>query len=167
VSDAAIAEVLDPQQHRRLMILAQELVAEGSQVAFHLGRGVVPVAVVAISNGPGDQVVARTGTSWVQAVEAALLTVVGERQLAGTAFARVDPRLRLDADLGGALVAGPDAGGAELTDAVGDEQILAALSAGGGRAALVDLTPPDLAGVTSVARVLLFGSVHPDPKESR
>ncbi|WP_433011821.1 hypothetical protein [Kribbella sp. CA-294648] len=167
VPDATIAAALDPQQHRRLMILAQELVAEGSQLTFHLGRGVVPVGVVAISNGLRQQVIARSGASWVQAVETALLTAVGERQLAGTAFARVDQRVRLDTDLTGALVAGPEAGEPELTDIVDDQQIVAALTASGRRAAVVDLTPPDLAGVTTVARVLLFSSVHPDPKESR
>lgn len=167
VPDATIAASLDPQQHRRLRILIQELVADGSRVSCYLGRGAVPVALVAISNGTGEQVVARAGESWARAAETALLTAVGDRQLAGTAFAPADRRLRLDADLGGALVAGPDARGGELTDTVDDERIVAALAADGRQAAVVDLTPPDLTGVTSVARVLLFSSAHPEPKESR
>ncbi|TCM51229.1 hypothetical protein [Kribbella sp. VKM Ac-2568] len=166
VPQELIAQALDPQQYRRLMILFNELVAAGDKVDFQLARGAVPVAVVAISNGVERQLIARAATSWVAAAEAALLTAVGERQLAGTPYARVDHKLRVDADLGGALVAGPAPEAAELTDTVADDAILAKLAATGRRAATVDLSPPDLTGVTSVARVLLFRTAAPDAKES-
>ena len=166
VPQELIAQALDPQQYRRLMILVNELVAAGDKVDFQLARGAVPAAVLAISNGAERQLIARAATSWVAAAEAALLTAVGERQLAGTPYARVDHKLRVDADLGGALVAGPAPEAAELTDTVADDAILAKLAATGRRAAAVDLTPPDLTGVTSVARVLLFRTAAPDAKES-
>jgi hypothetical protein len=161
-----IAEALDPQQHRRLMILVNELVAAGDKVDFQLARGAVPVAVVAISNGAQRQLIARAATSWVAAAETALLTAVGERQLSGTPYAREDHKLRVDSDLTGALVAGPAPEAAELGDTVADDTILSKLAGTGRRAAAVDLTPPDLAGVTSVARVLLFRTAAPDAKES-
>ena len=88
------------------------------------------------------------------------------RDRAGTPYARVDHKLRVDADLGGALVAGPAPEAAELTDTVADDAILAKLAGAGRRAAAVDLTPPDLTGVTSVARVLLFRTAVPEAKES-
>lgn len=166
VPQELIAQALDPQQYRRLMILVNELVAAGDKVDLQLARGAVPIAVVAVSNRVEKQLIARAATSWVAAAEAALLTAVGERQLAGTPFARVDHKLRVDADLGGALVAGPAPEAAELIDTVGDDAILAKLAGTGRRAAAVDLTPPDLAGVTSVARVLLFRTAAPDAKES-
>ncbi|MEV8373850.1 hypothetical protein AB0P21_13985 [Kribbella sp. NPDC056861] len=163
-SDELIAQALDPQQHRRLMILVNELTAAGDRVSFQLGRGAVPVAVVAISNGSGTVRLARAASSWVAAAESALLTAVGERQLTGTPFARLDHRLGLEADLSGLRSAGPVAEPAELTAGFTDDQILSTLAAVGHRAAVVDLTPPDLAGVTAVARVLLFG--EPVTKES-
>jgi hypothetical protein len=164
VSDELIEKALDPQQHRRLMILVNELTAAGDRVSFQLGRGTVPVAVVAISNGSGTVRLARAASSWVAAAESALLTAVGERQLTGTPFARLDHRLGLDADLSGLHSAGPVAEPAELTGVTADGQILSTLAGTGHRAAVVDLTPPDLAGVTAVARVLLFG--EPVTKES-
>ena len=160
-----IAQALDPQQHRRLMILVNELTAAGDQVAFQLGRGAVPVAIVALSNGSGTVRLAGLLSSWVEAAESALLTAVGERQLAGTPFARVDHRLTLDADLGGLWLDGSGVESAELTSPVNDSDILTALAEAGLRAATVDLTPPDLTGVTAVARVLLFRSTAPVAKE--
>ncbi|NEA36003.1 hypothetical protein [Streptomyces sp. SID13031] len=159
VPDELIERALDPQQYRRLMILVRELTAAGDRVTFQLGRGVVPVAIVAISNGAGTVRLARAASSWVAAAESALLTAVGERQLAGTPFARADHRLGLDADLGGLRSAGPDAEAADLTSSTTDAQILSRLAGAdaGRRAAAVDLTPPDLVGVTAIVRVLLFG----------
>ncbi|ONI68131.1 hypothetical protein BWI15_34385 [Kribbella sp. ALI-6-A] len=164
VPDELIGQALDPQQHRRLMILVNELTAAGDRVSFQFGRGAVPVAIVAISNGSGTVRLARAASSWVAAAESALLTAVGERQLAGTPFDRADRRLGLDADLTGLRSAGPEAGIADLTRAVTDDELVAGLA--GRRAAVVDLTPPDLAGVTAVARVLLFRSSAPVAKES-
>ncbi|WBQ05858.1 hypothetical protein [Kribbella sp. CA-293567] len=168
VSDELIAQALDPQQHRRLMILVNELTAAGEQVSFQFGRGTVPVAIVAISNGLGTVRLARAASSWVAAAESALLTAVGERQLTGTPFARVDHRLGLDADLSGLRPAGPDAAAeaADLTTSIADDRILTSLADAGHRAAVVDLTPPDLTGVTAVARVLLFRSSVLAAKES-
>ncbi|GAA1542465.1 hypothetical protein [Kribbella lupini] len=162
VPDDLIAQALDPQQHRRLMILVNELTAAGDRVSFQLARAAVPVAVVAISNGKGTVKLARAASSWAAAAESALLTAVGERQLAGTPFARVDHRLGLDADLTGLRSAAPET--VDLTSSTTDEDILARLT--DHRAAVVDLTPPDLVGVTAVARVLLFRSTAPAPKES-
>ncbi|GAB2556960.1 hypothetical protein [Kribbella endophytica] len=194
VPDELIAQALDPQQHRRLMILVNELTAAGDRVSFQLARGAVPVAIVAVSNGAGTTKLARAASSWGAAAESALLTAVGERQLTSTPFARVDHRLGLDADLTGLRTADPepthgtagpgpadpthgatDPGPANLTHNTTDDEILAALTATGLtgadtgiglRAAVVDLTPPDLAGVTAVARVLLFRSTAPAAKES-
>lgn len=162
VPDELIAQALDPQQHRRLMILVNELTAAGDRVSFQLARGAVPVAIVAISNGAGTTKLARAASSWVAAAESALLTAVGERQLTSTPFARVDHRLGLDADLTGLRTAGPEL--ADLTHDTTDDEILTGLP--DHRAAVVDLTPPDLAGVTAVARVLLFRSTAPAAKES-
>jgi hypothetical protein len=162
VPDDLIAQALDPQQHRRLMILVNELTAAGDRVSFQLARAAVPVAIVAISNGKGTVKLARAASSWVAAAESALLTAVGERQLTGTPFARVDHRLGLDADLTGLRSTGPEA--VDLTSSATDDEILASLT--GHRAAVVDLTPPDLVGVTAVARVLLFRSTAPATKES-
>ena len=158
VPDELIARSLDPQQYRRLMILVHELTAAGDQVSFHLGRSAVPVAIVAIGNGVGTVRLARAASSWVAAAESALLTAVGERQLAGTPFARADHRLHLDADLSGLRSAGRAAEAADLTSPATDDQILTELAGTGLRAAVVDLTPPDLAGITAVARVLLLRS---------
>ncbi len=162
VSDELIAQALDPQQHRRLMILVNELTAAGDRVSFQFARGAVPVAIVAISNGAGTTKLARAASSWVAAAESALLTAVGERQLASTPFSRADHRLGLDADLTGLRTTDPEP--VDLTSSTTDEEILARLI--DQRAAVVDLTPPDLAGVTAVARVLLFRSTAPAAKES-
>lgn len=162
VADDLIAQALDPQQHRRLMILVNELTAAGDRVSFQLGQGTVPVAVVAISNGSGTVRRASAASSWVAAAEKVLLAAVGERQLTGTPFARADHRLGVDADLTGLRT--NDAEPADLTRTTTDDEILAALTAH--RAAVVDLTPPDLAGVTAVARVLLFRTSAPAAKES-
>ncbi|MEV6284182.1 hypothetical protein [Kribbella sp. NPDC051770] len=155
VSDELIEQALEPQQYRRLMILVNELTAAGDRVSFQCGRGAVPVAVVAV----GNVRIARSGSSWVAAAEEALLSVVGERQLAGTSFARTEHRLGLDADLSGLRSDGSEVQPTELTRSVTDEEITQ-------RAAVVDLTPPDLIGVTAVARVLLFRSSVPVAKDS-
>ncbi|WP_157987816.1 hypothetical protein [Jiangella endophytica] len=154
----------DPDADRRghVAMLLGELAAAGARADLYVAEaGAVPVAVVHVRGGAG-RVVARAGASWGDAVRDALLEVLGERQVSGTPLERPAVPHGVEADLAAT------APGAAVTDAdrlhreVGTEDVLAALASTGHRAAAVDLTPPDLAGVTTVARVLLFTARTPE-----
>ncbi|MGH3899766.1 MAG: hypothetical protein ACRDTA_16275 [Pseudonocardiaceae bacterium] len=150
-----------PERSPRLSMLIHELAAEGVAVQFMAADGVAPLALVRTRGGGDDVILARGGRSWLQAAEAAMLDIVGSRQLASTSVSAATINLNDGADLAAALVTGSVVEAAELDDIVDDETILARLLAEGRRAALIDLTPPDLVGVTAVARVLLFrAAVH-------
>ncbi|NDL60162.1 hypothetical protein [Phytoactinopolyspora mesophila] len=160
---------LEPEQRKHLRLLINEIELDGTKVDLFTGRSVLPVAAVRLRDGQ-DHAVARASTSWFTAIHDALLTIAGARQLAE---ASADPRYGhrseppagptsrqlTGIDLGAAMVGGP---AIELPEPAAPTGILLALNEQGRRAALVDLTPPDLAGITSVARVLVYrhGPAH-------
>ncbi|WP_433346485.1 YcaO-like family protein [Microtetraspora malaysiensis] len=155
----------DPQQLKRLAMLARAVREDGRSVAFHLARGVVPVAIVVVRDGAGTELVARAGRTWLDAAESALLAVAGARQIAGspTGWA-TGPCLPAAPTLDGFTLSGRQDGGdapSALSEAVDHDTVVTRLRAAGMRAAAVDLTPPDLAGVTTVTRVLLFRQRSP------
>jgi hypothetical protein len=140
----------------RLSMLAEALRQDGCSLWFGLARGVVSVAVVQVTDGASRQVVARAGRSWWEAAESALLAIVGARQIAGSPAGRSEPCPPVAPVLDGFSVSARPSDLSLLSRTVDDEALIALLHAAGMRAAVVDLTPPDLAGITNVVRVLLF-----------
>lgn len=142
-------KVLDATERTRLSMLAAELDGPGGAPELLLAPGAVPVAVVRTAR----QTLARPGRTWAEAAEAALCELAGRRQVGPVRT----PEPLLDAfDLADVPA------GAALRDplpleAAGDaDRVLARLAAEDRRAALIELTPPDLVGVTHVARVLVY-----------
>lgn len=134
----------------RLAMLAATLRQDGCAIGLYLAQGVVPVAVVHADDGSSQRIIARPGRSWAEAAASALTAVAGARRAAGSTGGPAAPVLD------GFSVSARPADVSLLGPAVEDEALIARLGAAGMRAAAVDLTPPDLAGVTNVVRVLLF-----------
>ncbi|WP_214105611.1 hypothetical protein [Acrocarpospora catenulata] len=154
VDDPAEVEGAEPQQLTRLAMLVDAVRQDGRSVVFHQAHGLVPVAIVLVRDGAREELLARAGSTWLNAAESALLALVGEGQLAGSPTGWAT---------GPCLPAAPALDGFSLTAAedvpaepVDHDLVVARLRAAGLRAGAVDLTPPDLAGVTTVTRVLLF-----------
>ncbi|NEE03715.1 hypothetical protein [Phytoactinopolyspora halotolerans] len=158
VRDHLLAEALPAERHTLLTTLVNELADDGSQVGLYLGRGVVPVAVVHLRGGT-ETVTACAGRSWDEAAEQALLRLVGARQLAAAgvdAPAAEGPVPGLSSAIVGQRAT-------ELPAGVVDEEILGRLSDRGRHVAVVDLTPPDLDGITHVARALVYRTTTDRP----
>ncbi|MFG3257273.1 hypothetical protein [Streptomyces sp. NPDC048172] len=158
VPRALLATGPDAERQGRLSMLLGELEQDGTKVRTYAAHGPVPVAMVRVGDGH-DQVVVRAGVSWSEAAHDALLEILGRRQIAGTPLETAPPPPGSGsraADLGRLLPRGTAEDGAPLHRRHGSGEVLAALRAGGHRAAVVDLTPPDLRTVTAVSRVLLF-----------
>lgn len=165
VGDELLAEVLAAaEEGPRLTMLLRELTDEGCQVRLFHADAALPVAVAVVREGGRDLRTARAAASWPLALEELLLELVGRRQIAGTPYADLRPAL-VD-DLDAALLGGAAAGAGQLTRSVDEETVLAVLAERGYAVAVAELTPPDLAGVTAVARCLLFRS-STDLEESR
>ncbi len=127
--------------------------SEGIRVQMYADLDPVPVALVA--RGDDRLATAAFGLTWVDAAVAALAQVLGRHQLRATrwgATSRTAHRhiglddLRLRADLDDI---------AALTRATDADRIAGALGIQGLAIALVDLTTPDLAQATTVARAVL------------
>ncbi|MEY9212518.1 hypothetical protein NI17_005250 [Thermobifida halotolerans] len=140
-------KVLDGAERARLAMFAAELDGPGGAPELLAVPGAVPVAVVRTAR----RTLARHGATWAEAAETALRELAGHRQVA----AEPGEAPGGASDLTGVPAATLD-DPSPLRTAGGTEQVLARLAADGRRAALLDLTPPDLAGVTHVARVLLY-----------
>ncbi|MEU9890167.1 hypothetical protein [Sphaerisporangium sp. NPDC051011] len=156
VDDSALTADPDAERGKRLRMLAREVRHEGRSLTFYSAPGVVPVAVLRVRDGAGEELVARAGGSWFDAAESALLALVAVRQIAESPTNWTALSAPAAPALSGARVSEPPADVATLAEVVGLDVAVARLRAGGTRAGCVDLTPPDLAGVTNVVRVLLF-----------
>jgi hypothetical protein len=156
VEDPLIAGGAEPQQHRRLSMLADAVRQDGRSLTFYLARGVVPVAIVRVQHGPREELTVRAGQSWLDAVESALCTIAGMRQIAASPAGWTSPCLPAAPALGWFPVSGRASGASALTEITGHDALVTRLAAAGLCGGVVDLTPPDLAGVTNVVRVLLF-----------
>jgi len=162
VEDPLIADGADPQQHRRLSMLAEAVRHDGRSLTFYLARGVVPVAIVRVQHGPGEEITVRAGHSWFGAAESALRTIVGMRQIAASPTGWTSPCLPAAPALGWFSVSGRTSDASALNEIVGHESLVTRLASAGLRGGVVDLTPPDLAGVTNIVRVLLFRGAAAD-----
>lgn len=162
VDDPLIAEGADPQQHRRLSMLAEAVRHDGRSLAFYLARGVVPVAIVRVQHGPREEITVRAGHSWLDAAESALCTIAGMRQIAASQAGWTSPCLPAAPALGWFSVSGRTSDASVLNEITGHESLVTGLGAAGLRGGVVDLTPPDLAGVTNIVRVLLFRDAAAD-----
>lgn len=158
------AHEAESQQLRRLSMLVNEARMAGLALTLHLAPGVVPVAVVRVRDGAAEELVARPGRSWLDAAESALLAIVGARQLGRSPHRWPKVCLPAAPTLTRAAVAVPQPARpatAALSETVEQGTVIARLSAAGLRAGTVDLTPPDLAGVTNIVRILLFRAAGP------
>ncbi|GAB1820109.1 hypothetical protein [Herbidospora sp. RD11066] len=136
INDGLVAMPVTTEDTRLAMLLD----AAGEPVELYRAAGIVPVAVARTAG----ELTARAGLSWAEAAESALLALVGVRQLPEGDWC---------------LPAAPVIDGFSLGAVAEDDDTSPLddrLRAAGLRAAVVDLTPADLAGVTSVTRVLLF-----------
>jgi hypothetical protein len=162
VEDPLIADGADPQQHRRLSMLAEAVRHDGRSLTFYLARGVVPVAIVRVQHGSGEEITVRAGHSWLDAAESALCTIAGMRQIAASPTGWTSPCLPAAPALGWFSVSERTSDASVLNKIVGHESLVTRLGAAGLRGGVVDLTPPDLAGVTNIVRVLLFRDAAAD-----
>ncbi|RCG22837.1 hypothetical protein DQ384_35205 [Sphaerisporangium album] len=156
VDDTALTADPDTERGKRLRMLASEVRREGRALAFYTAPGVVPVAVLRVRDGADEELVARPGRSWFDAAESALLAVVAARQIAGSPTGWTAPSTPAAPALPGARVSERPGDVSALAEITGLDTAVARLRADGTRAGVVDLTPPDLVGVTNVVRVLLF-----------
>jgi len=163
VGDPLIAEGADPQQHRRLSMLAEAVRQDGRSLTFYLAHGVVPVAIVRVKHGPAEEITVRAGYSWFDAAESALCTIAGLRQIAASPAGWTSPCLPAAPALGWFLVPEGTSDAPALNKIVNHESLVTRLRAAGLCGGVVNLTPPDLAGITNIVRVLLFRTASADP----
>ncbi|GAA2070147.1 YcaO-like family protein [Actinomadura alba] len=156
VGDPSNVAGADPEQRKRLSMLMEALRRDGRSLTFYLALGVVPVAIVRVREGSGEHVTARAGHSWFAAVESALLAIAGAHQIAESPTGWTGPCAPAAPTLAGFAVSERLKDTSVLNETVEHDTVLARLHAAGMRAGKVDLTPPDLSGVTNVVRVLLF-----------